>query len=556
VTVVRKLTALLTYKHDKRGLREFERSLDRLKGKMARVGEPVSKIKNSFEGVNRSTERLNRNLNKTNTQTSNLARNMINVQTLLASAATSFAAITGVNKIDETTNATARLNQAAKTYGVTLEELQKMSIDTANQTRAGFADTSKLFFRMADPARRAGKNIDQIAQAVSAVQAGLVIGGASTAEAQSSILQLSQALQSGELMGEELRALRENAGFLMERVAASIGVPIGALKEMGSQGKLTSEIMIDALIDVSSEMEGIMKEMPLTFGQTFTLLGNRFSSFFMKVARESNLFGRMAVGINTFFGGLEAGVDEAAKAVGGFTNLLKGLGIAGAGALLFKFRDALTKARSAAVALSGGLALLGKTFKLALGGGFLLLIDDMNAWRNGQKSVLNGVLGDYESFRIHAEGVFTNLFENTPIGPALMKLQAMIDSITFDKVMDSVFSFFDSTMEVINKLQSNLTDFISFITGQTAKEEAALAPILSPAAQAKQATERATNYNLGSFGFGGKSELFLPKSSVNMKVDKIEIKTTLDGNNAAEAGQEVFDNFMQRIKDIGPDFAQ
>ena len=556
MAIVRKLTALLTYKHDTRALKAYEKALDRLKNKTAKLQQPFNNVKKSVDGTVRSTERLNKSLGTTQRQTTGIARSMINLQNLAAGVATSFATITGINKIDETTNATARLNQAAKLYGVTLNQLENQSLQTANQTRTAFADTSKLFFRLADPAKRTGKSIDDIAKAVSAVQAGLVIGGASTAEAQSSILQLSQALQSGELMGEELRSLRENAGFLMQRVADSIGVPIGALKEMGSQGQLTSEVMINALIDVSDEMNNTMKEMPVTFGQTFTLLGNRFSNFFIKIARESNLFSRMAVGINDFFAGLESGVDEAAKAVGGFTNLLKTIGLIGVGGLLFKFRGALLKARSAAVAFSGGLALIGAGAKLLLGAGFLLLIDDINSWRNGQKSVLNDVLGDYESFRIHAEGVFTNLFENTPIGPALMKLQEQIDSITFESVLDKVFGFFDATMKVIGDLQTGLSDFLAWISGATEVEDNAFAPVLSPAAQAKQAEERAVKFNLNSFGFGGKSGALLPNNNVNMKVDKIEIKTTLDGNNAAEAGQEVFDIFNQKLKDVGVDFGQ
>jgi tape measure domain-containing protein len=91
------------------------------------------------------------------------------------------------------------------------------------------------------------------------------VSGASAGEAASAMTQFGQALGSGQLQGDELRSLLENAPFLMKQLAAGIGVPVGALKQLGEEGKLTADVVVAALSRAAGQIEADFKKLPQTF---------------------------------------------------------------------------------------------------------------------------------------------------------------------------------------------------------------------------------------------------------------------------------------------------
>jgi tape measure domain-containing protein len=91
------------------------------------------------------------------------------------------------------------------------------------------------------------------------------VSGASAGEAASAMTQFGQALGSGQLQGDELRSLLENAPYLMKQLAAGIGVPVGALKKLGEEGKLTADVVTAALTKAAGQIETDFKKLPQTF---------------------------------------------------------------------------------------------------------------------------------------------------------------------------------------------------------------------------------------------------------------------------------------------------
>lgn len=100
------------------------------------------------------------------------------------------------------------------------------------------------------------------------------VSGASAAEGRSAMLQFAQALGSGKVAGDELRSLLENAPYLMRQLADGIGVPIGALKQLGEDGKLTADVVVNALTKATDRIAADFQKLPVTFDASVTAMND------------------------------------------------------------------------------------------------------------------------------------------------------------------------------------------------------------------------------------------------------------------------------------------
>ena len=143
-------------------------------------------------------------------------------------------------------------------------------------TRSELTSTAVLYGKMAASGKNLNASQAQVARATETVTKSLKVSGASAGETASTVLQLGQALSSGKLNGDEFRSLAENAPRLMKLMADSMGVPIGALKKMASEGKLTSEKLFRAFTDPKyfAALDAEAKQIPATFGDAFTAIEN------------------------------------------------------------------------------------------------------------------------------------------------------------------------------------------------------------------------------------------------------------------------------------------
>jgi tape measure domain-containing protein len=155
------------------------------------------------------------------------------------------------------------------------------------------------------------------------INKALIIGGGSTQENQSAVLQLGQALASGRLQGDEFRSLMENAPRLTNAIAEGMGVGIGQLRSMSKAGELTAKVVIDAIRSQSAKLEKEFMQMPTTIGQAITGVGLRVGKFLQDLEKETGVFKSIAQGIADFFGALDDGIRAASTRVGGFKNILK-----------------------------------------------------------------------------------------------------------------------------------------------------------------------------------------------------------------------------------------
>ncbi len=170
--------------------------------------------------------------------------------------------------------------------------------DLSQQNRQGMKEMGNLYFKIANGTKKYGFNTDDFMRATDIVSKSLAIGGASTAEAQSTILQLGQALGSGFLMGDELNSLNENAQPLMQKIAEYFGKDIGELKEMGSQRELKSEDIMRAILSAGEKMDEEFSKMPTTIGQSFQQIENLWNRFTQRLERGTGVFSFIAKAIS------------------------------------------------------------------------------------------------------------------------------------------------------------------------------------------------------------------------------------------------------------------
>ena len=148
---------------------------------------------------------------------------------------------------------------------VTSSEEERRGVETqlyelSQNNRSALAEMGDLYFSTARACKQMGRSQEDAMRTTDIVSKALTLGGATTEQAKASILQLGQALGSGVLQGDELHSLDENASLLMQHMAESIGVPQAALKQMGKDGVLTSDMVIDAILAsgaaIDSEFNG------------------------------------------------------------------------------------------------------------------------------------------------------------------------------------------------------------------------------------------------------------------------------------------------------------
>lgn len=175
--------------------------------------------------------------------------------------------------VDEITLTTARIGLMNDGLQTTLE-LQDMIFDSANASRAAYTDTASVVAKLGILAGENFSGSKEIVSFAETVNKAFVVGGAGTQERTSAMYQLTQAMAAGKLQGDEFRSIMENAPLLAAAIATYTGKSKGDLKEMGSQGLITAEVIKGALFASADEINKKFEQMPITFGQATQLIMN------------------------------------------------------------------------------------------------------------------------------------------------------------------------------------------------------------------------------------------------------------------------------------------
>ena len=156
----------------------------------------------------------------------------------------------------------------------TTQELETMIYQSAQRSRGSFTDTMGLVSQLGTMAGDAFSSSKEIVQFAEQLNKQLALSGASGSSAQAAILQLEQGLASGVLRGDELNSVMEQAPALAKSIADYMQVSVGQLREMGSQGQITADIVKNALFDAAQKTNEEFEKTPMTWAQVWTVASN------------------------------------------------------------------------------------------------------------------------------------------------------------------------------------------------------------------------------------------------------------------------------------------
>lgn len=204
------------------------------------------------------------------------------LKNLALTAAAAFSVQKVIGLADSFTQTTARLNLMNDGQQTTLE-LQDMLFQSAQRSRAAYGATADMVAKLGQRAGAAfSSNAETIAFAEN-LNKQFVIAGASQQEMSSASLQLTQALGSGVLRGEELNAVFEAAPNIIQTIADYLDVPIGEIRNMASEGQITADIVKNAMLGATKEINAQFDQMPMTFEQVGTSVQNMLLQTFQPV---------------------------------------------------------------------------------------------------------------------------------------------------------------------------------------------------------------------------------------------------------------------------------
>ena len=262
-----------------------------LKTDLNSANQAVSNINNNINNTQNNLMQVNATVNKISTNIINITNNqqkfndevkeganstdnLLGKVRSLAGAYLGFQGIKAlVNTSDQFVQTTARLNMMNDGLQSTAE-LQEMIYQSAQRSRASYADTANAVAQLGNRAKNAFNSNEEVIAFSEQLNKMFTIAGASQQEMSSATLQLTQALGSGVLRGEEFNAVFEAAPNVMQAVADYIGKPIGELKDLASEGEITADIVKKAMFAAADETNAKFESMPMTWAQVWTTISN------------------------------------------------------------------------------------------------------------------------------------------------------------------------------------------------------------------------------------------------------------------------------------------
>lgn len=199
-----------------------------------------------------ATRQTQRALSELNAQLASVKQSTIGMAGAFAGA---FATQQLIHYADTWNQLNGRLRLASTSAG-DFSTAQRTLMDISQRTGTSIAANANLYSRIASSLRDAGYASTDIAKVTETVATSLKLSGTSTEEASSVITQLSQALASGVLRGEEFNAIMENGGRLVKLLASGLGTTVGGLRAMANAGELTT----DKIIPILTNVEQLRKE--------------------------------------------------------------------------------------------------------------------------------------------------------------------------------------------------------------------------------------------------------------------------------------------------------
>lgn len=266
-------------------------SANRTEQEMNQVSSATQRMQQELRGVGQHTQNntnYQNNYNKSvNDGSSAVSFLLGKAKTMATTLGAAFGAKQVIGLSDTMASSRARLDLMNDGLQTT-EQLQNMIYQSAQRSRGSYQDTADIVSKLGTSAKGAFKSNEEAVLFAEQMNKQFVIGGASAQEQSAAMYQLTQAMASGRLQGDEFRSIMENAPMLAQSIAQSLGKSTAELREMSSEGLLTSDVIKNALFASADETNRKFEQMPKTFSQVMASVKNQALRAFHPVLNQIN----------------------------------------------------------------------------------------------------------------------------------------------------------------------------------------------------------------------------------------------------------------------------
>jgi tape measure domain-containing protein len=254
----------------------------------AKAGTAFDAIEENIRNANNEQQKFNNSIRGGN----NSANGLLSTIKKIAVAA---GGIAGINKVlnisDKLASTKARLNLLVDDGG-SVAELEKKIMASAQRSRSAYFDTASAVAKLGLNAGNAfGGNMDQVIAFMEQVNKQFVIGGATAQEQSDAMIQLTQAMAAGALRGEELNSILDGAPGIARAIEKYMGIAEGSIKTVAQEGKVTAEVVKNAMFAMADETNAKFDSMPKTWAQIWVDMKNQALSMFAPILTKINQIG-------------------------------------------------------------------------------------------------------------------------------------------------------------------------------------------------------------------------------------------------------------------------
>lgn len=282
----------------------YSATIDRIYKKTDQATDKIMKASGATDKLNKQLEATGASAGKASSGLTKFIGKVITIAGI----------IKGMNLVDEYTYTAARLdliNDGLQTQA----ELQDKIFAAADRSRGAYSDMAEAVSKMGLLAGEAFTTNDELIAFTELVQKAFKVSGATISEQQGAMRQLTQAMASGRLQGDELVSIMENAPMIFDAIAKYMDKTKGELREIARTGAITSDIIKNAMFMAADDINEKFATMPMTFGDIWNKIKNRATRAFASVMEDVNML------INT------EGIEKALDVItGGFVLAAKAAG--------------------------------------------------------------------------------------------------------------------------------------------------------------------------------------------------------------------------------------
>lgn len=279
------------------------------------IGQVRSQLTRSFSEMQKSMERafdvdmsdfvggvsdgkekvreLNAELSKTGDKAAEAAGGLGKIGTVLAG----FATLSFAKSLLDTADAMQSINSQVRQVTSSETEylsVQRQLLDVANNTRASFESTANLYVSTSRALKDYGYTQQEILQFTEATNNAMAISGVQAQQQAAALMQLSQALGSGLLRGDEFNSIAEAAPILLDTIAEYMGKSSKEIRKLGSEGQLTADVIFKAISGASEKFSEQAAKMPMTMGQALTVFQNNWQSMISRLLNDGGAMSGIA----------------------------------------------------------------------------------------------------------------------------------------------------------------------------------------------------------------------------------------------------------------------